>query len=87
MCLRDGCAAGMGVPQGWVCRRVECASGMGVPDRGKGGRLNGLVFVRQNRSRFNHHHLFICLVNIKSEEAITFTIMARRPQETTVLGL
>ena len=70
-----------------MCLRDGCAAGLSVPDRGKGGRLNGLVFVRQNRSRFNHHHLFICLVNIKSEEAITFTIMVRRPQETTVLGL
>ena len=73
----------MGVPQGLVCRRDRCAAGLSVPDRGKGGRLNGLVFVRQNRSKFNDHPLFICLVRIKSEEGIRFTIMARRPQETT----
>ena len=34
---------------------------------------------------YYHYHLFNCLVKIKREGLIKFTIMARRPQETTRL--
>ena len=40
---------------------------------------------RRRHHYHRHHHLFICLIKIKREGVLKFTIMARRPQETTGL--